>query len=827
MSVQVIELAERIKETGQRSVAELPGLLRKAEELAEDMTQDVLSRALAHRAAGNAYQLLNQFQPALEKYNSAASLLETLDEPVELGRTLHAKVGMLFYLSRFDELFECSARARRLFEQCSDRKRLGRLDTNLAHAYHRLGRHKESLEFSERAMAVLNETGDTEGFISASINSAVTLMHMHEFEVAEGRYRDAMEAASRSNLFSWVLISRYHLAFLSYLRGETASALLELERIRTEYEGLNNEWMICHCWLHQSEILLEVGDLDECILAARKARLLGKKLRLNSEIAESLLYEAAAELRLCRTGEAIQHLEEATQRFDAEGDRVSTAVSQLQVALFRGENGQRMALVDAVAARSELLKSGLPHRMALADIVIGRIQRARGELECAIDSLKSALAFAESSRSQWMQFHACYELGVALDQNANPASLQLFQRAEGLLDSLWDRLGSDDLKMMFLADRENVYTHLVKSTVEETPEVAFRFSEKGRSRVLCERLLEDRTSSATDLASRLAIDETLVEYFINGEDILIFVLDRDGLRTERRRGIVRQLDAAWQNLERHIASCSVKWERLAAVRRHFVATAQSHLRCLYDELIAPIRSSLRGTVIFAPHGFLHSLPLQAVHDGTQYLAERHKVVYTPSASLYCSPAPRKDSGAPLLIAFSTDSDGSSINEIEESAAHLDRAELLVNPSMTDLRNAFEQPRSLVHIAGHAGIDTVGGRLSWIETSDGRLTSRDLMDMHIRAQTLVITGCQTARRLIQPGDEWLGLMRSFYLSGASTIVSALWDIRDESARRFAREFYMAFDGKNAPAAVQQAASSLRDWNAHPYFWAGFGAFVRKV
>src|SRR5207237_9096034 len=140
-----------------------------------------------------------------ETSNTPASLLETLHEPVELGRPLHGQVGMLFYLSRFDELFECSARARRLFEQCSDRKRLGRLDTNLAHAYHRLGRHKESLEFSERAMAVLDQTGDTEGFISASINSAVTLMHMHEFKVAEGRYRAAMEAATRSNLFCWFL----------------------------------------------------------------------------------------------------------------------------------------------------------------------------------------------------------------------------------------------------------------------------------------------------------------------------------------------------------------------------------------------------------------------------------------------------------------------------------------------------------------------------------------------------------------------------------------------------------------------------------------------
>src|SRR5712691_6888553 len=100
VSVQAIELAEQIKEKGQRSTGELPELLEKAEQLAQDATQDVLTRALAHRAAGNAYQLLNQFQPALEKYTIAASLLETLDEPIELGRTLHAKVVMLFSLSR-------------------------------------------------------------------------------------------------------------------------------------------------------------------------------------------------------------------------------------------------------------------------------------------------------------------------------------------------------------------------------------------------------------------------------------------------------------------------------------------------------------------------------------------------------------------------------------------------------------------------------------------------------------------------------------------------------------------------------------------------------
>jgi len=827
MSARVIELAEQIKETGHRSKAELPGLLLKADQLAHDKEQDVLTRALAHRAAGNAYQLLNQFESALERYDACVSLLETLNQPIELGRTLHAKVGMLLFLSRFDELIECSVKARALFEQCSDRRRLARLDVNLSHAYHRLGKNKAALEASERALAVLDKSSDVEGFVTASINSAVTLMHMHEFERAEERYQAALEAAERAGLHSWVRLCRYNLAYLRYLCGETATALRELEQVREEYTRAGNDWMICRCHLYESEILLEVGDLDECIRASRAGRSLGQRLSLNSEIAESLLYEAAAWLRLGRNSDSIDLLEEATQRFAAEGDQVSTAVSKLQTALLRGEQGESSALGDAVAARSVLFESGLPHRMALADIIIGRIQRAMGAHDSCTASLRSALALAEKSRSAWMQFHAFYELGIELTAQGDPAGIQLFRRGEGLLDLLWDRLGSDDLKMSFLSDRENVYTYLVRATVDQSTEAAFGFSEKARSRVLREHLLKPGTrTSVPYLVSRLSMDETVLEYFISGEDIFIFALNRHGLFTRQRRGVVQSLRTVWDNLERHIASCSVKWERLGAAHHHFDLTAKSHLQNFYRELIAPIEEHLRETVIFAPHGFLHSVPLHAAYDGEQYLAERHTVAYTPSASLYCSPAPDGHFGSPLFIAFSTSPASSSFDEIEQSAAHFENSQVLFNPSMKELRGAFEEARSLVHIGGHAGIDVVRGKVSWIETLEGRLTSRDLMNMHIRAKTLVITGCQTARRMIRPGDEWLGLMRSFYLSGASTIVSAFWDIRDESARRFAREFYKTFDGNNAPFAVQRTASGLREWRSHPYFWAGFGAFVRK-
>ncbi|MBI4473026.1 MAG: CHAT domain-containing protein, partial [Acidobacteria bacterium] len=316
------------------------------------------------------------------------------------------------------------------------------------------------------------------------------------------------------------------------------------------------------------------------------------------------------------------------------------------------------------------------------------------------------------------------------------------------------------------------------------------------------------------------------EYFISRDDVFIFVAGPDGLRGVYQPGIVAMLEERCANLDRHFASCSVKWERLASVREALDRTARAHLQALYAELIAPVERDLKGTVVFVPHGFLHGLPFHALHDGTRFLIENHKVAYSPSAALYCGPAPPMDVERPVFIAFSRDDHGSSVSEVEGAAAHFRDAEVLINPSQKELRSTFERARRLVHIAGHAGIDTVGGKLAWIETPAGKLTTRDLADMHIRTETLVITGCQSARRLIKPGDEWLGLMRAFYLSGASTIISALWDIRDESARRFAAEFYKLFDGSNAAAAVQQASAVVRDWRSHPYFWAGFGVFSRK-
>ncbi len=826
VSSPALELAEKIRQTGRRSPQDLNPLIEQAEELAASAT-DAFTRAVSIRAAGNAHQLLNNFTAALERYDQAIKLFESTSDQAQVGRTLLAKVGLLFYLSRFDELFECARVAQGLFEDQKDEAALARLRVNLGNAYQRLDRYHEALDCYEKAFPVLERLDDSEGLLASSLNAAVVLTILHQFDRADEKYNQASNLAQGLGMDAIALQSRYNRTYLSYLKGDSGVALRGMLALKNEFEQKGDDNHVCLCWLDEAEMLLELGDLPESIQSAREARRLGKKLGLNYEIGKSLLFEAAASLRTGQETHAQDLLTDAMKRFESEGNSVWTAVSRLQAALFRGEQGQIQALREATSARQLLESSSLPDRLALADIVIGRIQRVRGNASCAVDSFESAVRLAKESKSEWMQFHAAHELGVSLSGTDTKKSRMHVQKAEAMLDSLWHRIGSDDLKMAFLNDRETVYSHLITNVAPISVDEAFRLSERARSRVLVERLAADGERVTTeDIPTRLDPGETIVEYFISGNDVYIFVIDRNGLEWVHRPGIAAEMEQEWTHLERHLVSCSVKWEQLSRISQHLERTAHVHLRSLYDGLIKPVQDHLGRNLIIVPHGFLHGIPFHALHDGNAYLSEHHSIVYSPSATLYVTPPTEEPDGPPLFVAFSTDAEEGIVKEVEQTARGFTDATVLVNPTVDELRDEMNHYRPLLHIAGHAGIDPIRGSLSWLETSNGKLTSRDLMDMQFRAGTVVVTGCHTARRNISAGDEWLGLMRAFYLSGAHTIVSAYWAIRDESAQLFSKTFYKHYDGTNASEAVTAASDTIRKASPHPYFWGGFGTFARK-
>jgi CHAT domain-containing protein len=140
----------------------------------------------------------------------------------------------------------------------------------------------------------------------------------------------------------------------------------------------------------------------------------------------------------------------------------------------------------------------------------------------------------------------------------------------------------------------------------------------------------------------------------------------------------------------------------------------------------------------------------------------------------------------------------------------------------------------IHFATHGIFDAGRPELSGLALSrvgpdgkprEGFLGLRDVYNLDLAADLVVLSGCQTALGKEVRGEGLLGLTRGFLYAGAPRVVASLWWIDDRATAALMAAFYrgMWSEGLRPAAALRKARLSLarqprfRD----PSYW---GAFV---
>jgi CHAT domain-containing protein/tetratricopeptide (TPR) repeat protein len=140
---------------------------------------------------------------------------------------------------------------------------------------------------------------------------------------------------------------------------------------------------------------------------------------------------------------------------------------------------------------------------------------------------------------------------------------------------------------------------------------------------------------------------------------------------------------------------------------------------------------------------------------------------------------------------------------------------------------------IVHFATHALVDDEHPELSGLVLSlvdkrgrpqDGFLELEDVYNLDLRADLVVLSGCETALGKQLEGEGVVGLTRGFMYAGAGSVVSSLWRVEDFATARLMTSFYgfIEKDGMHPAAALRAAQLEMRSqkrWAA-PYYWAGF-------
>ena len=325
---------------------------------------------------------------------------------------------------------------------------------------------------------------------------------------------------------------------------------------------------------------------------------------------------------------------------------------------------------------------------------------------------------------------------------------------------------------------------------------------------------------SNELKSLVGADETLVEYYYQGNNMYAFILDREHLQSV-------QLDASEigpqvQNLRRELEEPgSSAW--------------QGNSHALYQRLWKPLEKLVGGkNIIVVPHGVLHYLPFAALQDDTgEFLIDRYGLRFLPSASVlkYLRPVMQKLE-APMLVLGNPDLGDPRLDlAFAEGEARLvggmipgSRVLLRKEASETNFKKAggvFTR----IHFATHGKFQaddplSSGLYLAKDAENDGVLTVGELYSMTLNADLVTLSACETGLGKIANGDDVVGLTRGFLYAGSRSIVASLWSVDDQATAALMQAFYKNLSTMNKREALRQSQIKARESFPHPFYWAAF-------
>ena len=142
----------------------------------------------------------------------------------------------------------------------------------------------------------------------------------------------------------------------------------------------------------------------------------------------------------------------------------------------------------------------------------------------------------------------------------------------------------------------------------------------------------------------------------------------------------------------------------------------------------------------------------------------------------------------------------------------------------------------IHLATHGILDNRQPLYSHVlltkssddPENDGLLEAREIMNMNLRADLVVLSACETANGRIREGEGVVGMSWAFSVAGTRSMLVSQWKVNSASTSQLMMGFYQALESPNnvskskkAEALKGAALRLLKDRKyRHPFYWAGF-------
>jgi CHAT domain-containing protein/tetratricopeptide (TPR) repeat protein len=457
--------------------------------------------ALALRAKANALFASDDNLGAVEHHDEAFKIYESLKIWKEAARTMSNSIQPLILLGEYDRAFAASERARQIFTQLGEERRLASLDNNVGNIFHRQDRFEEALARYERAYTALSAFEDWEHVAVTLQNMAMCLINLNDFPRSLDCYEKARELCIRYGLPRLRDQADYNIAYLYYFRGEYSRAIEMLLATRRSCEISGDLYRLALCQLDLSEIYLELNLSEEAREMAHEGFLRFEKLGMGYEAAKTLANEAMACGQQGKTVQALERFARAREMFSREKNLVWPWLLDLYQGLLLFHEGRYFEARRLCAGAAEFFDgTPLAGKALLARLLLARIALQVGDLPAAETETNAAVAKLSNAQAPVLVYQTHLLLGqIAGNRGDRAAAYAAYQEARKALEALRTRLQSEELKIAFVKNRMQVYEAMVElyldpANKEISVDEAFSCIEAAKSRSMIEMIFQSGQS---------------------------------------------------------------------------------------------------------------------------------------------------------------------------------------------------------------------------------------------------------------------------------------------------------------------------------------------
>jgi CHAT domain-containing protein/Flp pilus assembly protein TadD len=799
-----------------------PGAISKFDEslIIFKELNDLPGQSRAVNNLGNLFRLQGDYREAQNRYQAALELSRRANDLEGMANALGNLGSVLMAQDNYLKALEFFQESLALNERIGSVNAQGLSLSGIARIYAILGNYPQALEHLEKSYALAERMGLKP--LMASVLRDIGMVWALQDDM-----RRALEYYQKSQIVETEIGNLEGMATNLNGIGTAQAALGKKKEARTAFEKsleiaqqINDRESMLLVLINLADMAEEPEEFERGLDSGRRAMKIATEMGLAEHLWEVHFVLGRLYRRMNRLDEARTEIESAI-----------AIVEQIR----RGLPGEEMA-------QGAFESMVLPYREMVGILV------ARGDFATAFE-------YAERAKGRVLLDvlrQGRTDVSGAMTDAERGREKELVARLLQLNRDLRSELTSAEPNLDRVAE---LRTKLGAARLENEAFLTGLYVAHPQLRIERGEMSPIRASELGTLLTRGGSDAFL-EFVVTEEATYLFVLSRDS----SAGGIDLRVHTV--TIPRKELEDEVRRFRESLAGRDL--TYASAARTLFDKLLRPIEVRLRNAkqICIIPDGPLWELPFQALQPvAGRFLLDRHAIFYAPSITVLretlATKNVRPDAGRPAqLLAFGNPVVPSavvsrvqgvyrdaSLGPLPHAETEVRQIASLYGPrdsrvyvrqdAREEVVKSEAETFNVLHFATHGILDDQSPLYSRLLLSrpsstveDGVLEAREIMQLDLHADLVVLSACETGRGRVGAGEGLIGISWAFFVAGSPTSVVSQWKVNSASTAELMIEFHRRLrtgrkTGSRAEA-LRRAALKVRanpDYR-HPFYWASF-------